>query len=671
MRQYKLTMTSTEVMVLIVLSVSLTASALWLSFSQDDAFIIYRYASNLLHGQGLVYNYGEWVEGYTCPLWVLILAAIGGVGLNMVVWSKVLGVCLAVATLWMLFIVSKKVTAEDDQWWVALIAPLMLALNPSFASFVTSGLETALFAFLLTVTTAGFIYSLHRGMFSVWLALGYVFLTMTRPEGLLMFAVAWILGWFHAGGRFQTRLSSLAAYLLPIAAVTVLRWIIYGYPFPNPAYSKLILDRQALAYGMNYVWRFLVEYGWFGILLVLAILPVIIRNDSRKMWRYLGILFLAYVIYILFVGGDVLKGLRFFVPILPIYALLIQGGIMAIWKRMTSANNRTAGIVIVTGIVAVVVIGQAAGYPRELHRAQLENGLVEKMRTLANWFREHQPSNTAVAANSIGALGYYSGYRMVDMVGLVNAAIAHHPRIIKGIHSPTRERTYNAEHVLEQHPDFIVFDTYDKPNHAGDFALYLHSDFREGYYRYPIWMPGRDREMLVFKEKPAGWDTTSTGQIRPDEVDSNTTFVYALREGMIAVDTNPDKAEKDFQEVLDTAPQDFAQPWEWLGMLALGHGNRSKADSLFQRAVEIDSFSVYAIRYLAKIAYNNGNMDDAMRWAQDLLRIDPDIPDGWLMTGWILKEREQKEAAVSTWKDGIARLGDQPDLIGVLKSIEQ
>jgi arabinofuranosyltransferase len=671
MRQDKLTIMSVELAVLVMLSLLMMVSALWLSFSQDDAFIIYRYASNLLHGHGLVYNSGEWVEGYTCPLWVLILAAIGSVGLNMAVWSQVLGVCLAVATLWALFILSKKMMAEEDPWWVALIAPLILASNPSFASFSTSGLETALFAFLLTVTTVGFVFSLRHGSFSVWLALGYVLLTMTRPEGLLIFAIAWILGWIHAGRKIWTRLPSLAAYLLPIAAVTALRWIIYGYPFPNPAYSKLILDRQALVYGIDYVWRFLVEYGWFGVLLVLALLPVIVKNDSRRMWRYLGILFLAYVIYILFVGGDVLKGLRFFVPILPIWVLLLQGGILVIWRWLQSRKSNMTGTVIAAALVAVVVIGQAAGYPRELHRAELENGLVEKMRALAYWFRERQPSNTSIAANSIGALGYYSGYRMVDMVGLVDETIAHHPWIIKGIHSPTRERTYNAEHVLEQHPNFIVFDTYHKPNHAGDFALYLHSDFREGYYRYPIWMPGREREMVVFKEKPAEWDTARTGQIVPDKMYLNVQFVYALREGMDLVTTDPDKAERDFQEVIETGPRDFAQPWEWLGMLALGHGNRSKADSLFRRAVEIDSYSLYAIRYLAKIAYNNGKMDEAMSWGQDLLRIDPDIPDGWLMAGWILKEQGQKEAAISIWNDGITRLGEQPELIGVLRATEK
>ena len=40
----------------------------------DDDFICYRYARNLVRGDGLVYQAGERVEGFTNPLWVLLHA---------------------------------------------------------------------------------------------------------------------------------------------------------------------------------------------------------------------------------------------------------------------------------------------------------------------------------------------------------------------------------------------------------------------------------------------------------------------------------------------------------------------------------------------------------------------------------------------------------------------
>jgi hypothetical protein len=40
----------------------------------DDAFIIFRYAKNLVAGHGFVYNPGERVLGTTAPLWGMVSA---------------------------------------------------------------------------------------------------------------------------------------------------------------------------------------------------------------------------------------------------------------------------------------------------------------------------------------------------------------------------------------------------------------------------------------------------------------------------------------------------------------------------------------------------------------------------------------------------------------------
>ncbi|HEX9595332.1 MAG TPA: hypothetical protein VF982_00500, partial [Anaerolineales bacterium] len=45
----------------------------------DDAYITFRYARNILAGNGLVYNPGERVLGTTTPLFAFLLAALGAV----------------------------------------------------------------------------------------------------------------------------------------------------------------------------------------------------------------------------------------------------------------------------------------------------------------------------------------------------------------------------------------------------------------------------------------------------------------------------------------------------------------------------------------------------------------------------------------------------------------
>ncbi|HMJ10771.1 MAG TPA: hypothetical protein VK524_05155, partial [Polyangiaceae bacterium] len=69
----------------------------WFRTLFDDAFISFRYAQNLVHGRGLVFNVGERVEGYTNFLWVLVLAGAGRLGFDIVRCATVLGIVFGAA----------------------------------------------------------------------------------------------------------------------------------------------------------------------------------------------------------------------------------------------------------------------------------------------------------------------------------------------------------------------------------------------------------------------------------------------------------------------------------------------------------------------------------------------------------------------------------------------
>src|SRR4249920_1270831 len=69
------------------------------SWVNDDAFISFRYAKNLVEGRGLVYNTGERVEGYTNFLWTVIIAAGMGLGIDPVTLAIGLGIIFSLATI--------------------------------------------------------------------------------------------------------------------------------------------------------------------------------------------------------------------------------------------------------------------------------------------------------------------------------------------------------------------------------------------------------------------------------------------------------------------------------------------------------------------------------------------------------------------------------------------
>ena len=55
----------------------------------DDAFVYFRYVDNLVVlDLGLVYNQGEYVEGFSSPFWVLLLSLIRATGMNYLVITR-------------------------------------------------------------------------------------------------------------------------------------------------------------------------------------------------------------------------------------------------------------------------------------------------------------------------------------------------------------------------------------------------------------------------------------------------------------------------------------------------------------------------------------------------------------------------------------------------------
>lgn len=69
------------------LIVLLFAAHVWIfrGFVVDDAFITFRYVQQWTHGNGLVYNIGDRVEGYSNFLWILLLAPFSLLGISIFV----------------------------------------------------------------------------------------------------------------------------------------------------------------------------------------------------------------------------------------------------------------------------------------------------------------------------------------------------------------------------------------------------------------------------------------------------------------------------------------------------------------------------------------------------------------------------------------------------------
>lgn len=123
--------------------------ALLVWFTQDDAYISYRYVKNFLDGDGLVFNQGERVEGYTNFFLIILMICFGLFGLDYIVVSKIIGITSGIGILVLMVLWINKIFEDKPPLVLTVAALWLLVTNGVFAYWTVSGLETLLFAALI------------------------------------------------------------------------------------------------------------------------------------------------------------------------------------------------------------------------------------------------------------------------------------------------------------------------------------------------------------------------------------------------------------------------------------------------------------------------------------------------------------------------------------------
>lgn len=390
----------------------------------DDAFISFRYAENLIAGDGLVYNPGERVEGFSNPLWTLSIAALHALKVPSPTGALVLAILCAIALLALTWHAARTRLQLEPGW--ALVAPIVLAMNPSFALWVSGGLETISFGLLLT--WAWFEASSDEPS-AARVGTATALVVLSRPEGPI---------WAIAALALVVRKRPAAVVLpaLALAGLLAFRLSYYGAWLPAPAYAKAVFGGASLLRGLRYVGSFLLEDGALFLVPLLFIRPL-----------SLPIAVAGAALFAIQSGGDGLYRYRFMVHVMPLIALCAAVAVRARPKR---------GLVLValSCVVPFMLPDRVAGYPVEAQRWWEEHwthvGIALREHTKKGW----------LATNVAGRLPWASKLPTIDLLGLTDATIAHAPVEGLGTGYAGHERADPA-YVLWRRPDLIFFSVLD------------------------------------------------------------------------------------------------------------------------------------------------------------------------------------------------------------------
>ncbi|MBC7265287.1 MAG: hypothetical protein H5T64_13170 [Chloroflexi bacterium] len=455
----------------------------------EDAFISFRYVRNFVNGYGLVFNVGERVEGYTNFLWVMVLALPAALGVDIVTAGHVGGVLFSVLASLMTYVLGRWISPHAPPP-LSLVSVGFLATSGSWVVWATSGLETPMYAFLLTV--AAYAYLHERGGRSRTLPIsGLVFalVAMTRPDGTLF----WLLTLLHAlAERFVRRqrlvdgtvLSLVIGFVVPFGSYFAWRTWYYGYLLPNTFYAKVGASGSQMLRGLNYTLRFLCTYGLYPLLLGALL---VLSQRSRPWVAYFSLLLLGYMAYVVAVGGDAWAASRFFAPVLPLLVLLAQGGLEALWETVGPGRK----VMLAFGLVSAVVMAGSLWLSASDAAVVLRDVTVRDGRAVGLWFKEHASPGAVLATNTAGAVAYYSELRIIDMLGLNDVHIAHR-QVPVGARLAGHEKGDGA-YVLARRPDYILFCGsvgLDTPCFRSDQELFVDPLFTELYEKNTVYLSG-------------------------------------------------------------------------------------------------------------------------------------------------------------------------------------
>jgi hypothetical protein len=278
---------------------------------------------------------------------------------------------------------------------------------------------------------------------------------MTRPEGAMFFALVSLfrlLTNLRRERRLLPRkfeLAWLGLFLGLFLPYFAWRWHYYGWPFPNTFYVKSSGASGTWKLGAYYLRRFSEDYG-VHFLILLAVFGRAARDDARRRDLRLltALVWLAFAAYVVKVGGDFMGLYRFILPVIPLGAVVLAESVSphlraVLLPRLGAFVPGLALVAVGAGFVA----GSAQTSRQALTYVGADNGIdmpvylktyAEERIPVGQWLGKHKQPDDLMTVGGAGVIPYYSEIPAYDIFGLVDATIAHDPRMTASTDRATR-----------------------------------------------------------------------------------------------------------------------------------------------------------------------------------------------------------------------------------------
>jgi len=431
---------------LVVFSVAflwLVAYALYTGDGWEDFFISIRHSVNLVEGNGLTYQPGQRIQGFSSPLNVFVgaaaVAVTRGMPIDVTLWAWRMP-SLAAFSIGLVFLTNALGGLRLSSRGLSVLIPAALYLLESKSvAFSSNGMETGFLLFFL----AGALWVMAAGVGRHPWRMGVCWagLLLTRPDSIVaivLMAVSCLL-WTAEGRRSESR--GLAG-AFGLAALVYLPWVLwawsyYGSPVPLTILAKQPLTpwllRRFLMLPANLpaTWAdlFLPPYagsgGWEGFRPVALLLGAI--GALSFLWTR-GTLLCRRASLIAFGATCFLtvipRAMPWYLPGAFLFTLPALGSVLGRLQNELDARRLGAGrLVLLLSLAPLLFSGWLLIDYAQLARSSmrvLEDG---NRRVLGTWLARNAQPGDRVFLECPGFIGYYSGLTMLDYPGIVSPEV--------------------------------------------------------------------------------------------------------------------------------------------------------------------------------------------------------------------------------------------------------
>ena len=379
-------------------------------FPLDDSWIYATFARNLATGHGYSFNPGESIAGATGPLYVFILALFYTL-FHDVVWpAKVLGIlCLGASSL-VIYGTARRILPRHGL--ASFLAGLLVALSPTLLWGSLTGLELPVYLLLVCLGANFYIREKWTQAVLLW-AIG----VWLRPDGLFLVLLGLLL-------RPKISLKNSVVPLIAAAAVVGpyfgFNELVGGHLLPNSvgvkahAGQNLGASEWVMLRHWADLWGLSDKVGHHAPILLAGMAAGAFLSFRR--WPALAAYALLFPFAFAAFGSSPGQFDRYIAYIVPLGALLGVVGFDRAAHRVLP--RRTVATLLILSVVCVgweIYAARIAGLGYGWN-VQNINGM---QRYIAEDARKAAPGDT-IAVNDVGAMGYFSGCYVVDLVGLVS-----------------------------------------------------------------------------------------------------------------------------------------------------------------------------------------------------------------------------------------------------------